>query len=124
MKFLQLMFAEKSKVFIIGVRWTFLCFRYAGLSWKEKVRDLRSDLAEKGASAMVVTALDEIAWLFNIRGQDIPYSPVVKAYAFVAEVKKTPCFSLKIKFGTDSNLSLPFWRSVPSTAGSSEQWWV
>jgi len=58
---------------------------YAGLSWKEKVRDLRSDLAEKGASAMVVTALDEIAWLFNIRGQDIPYSPVVKAYALVAE---------------------------------------
>ena len=35
---------------------------------------------------MVVTALDEIAWLFNIRGQDIPYSPVVKAYAFITQV--------------------------------------
>eukprot|EP00091_Calanus_sinicus_P007667 TRINITY_DN18846_c0_g1_i1.p1 TRINITY_DN18846_c0_g1~~TRINITY_DN18846_c0_g1_i1.p1 ORF type:complete len:222 (-),score=50.66 TRINITY_DN18846_c0_g1_i1:20-685(-) len=34
---------------------------------------------------MVVTALDEIAWLFNIRGQDIPYSPVVRAYAFITQ---------------------------------------
>ena len=50
------------------------------------MRDLRSDLNEKGATAMVVTALDEIAWLFNIRGQDIPYSPVVKAYAFITQV--------------------------------------
>ena len=50
------------------------------------MRDLQSDLNEKGASAMVVTALDEIAWLFNIRGQDIPYSPVVKAYAFITQV--------------------------------------
>ena len=38
---------------------------------------------------MVVTALDEIAWLFNIRGDDIPHTPVVKAYAFVSQVVKT-----------------------------------
>ena len=60
--------------------------RYAGKSWKEKVRDLRSDMSEVGARAMVVTALDEIAWLFNIRGEAIPYSPVVRAYAFITKV--------------------------------------
>ena len=38
---------------------------------------------------MVVTALDEIAWLFNIRGDDIPHTPVVKAYAFMSQVVKT-----------------------------------
>ena len=32
---------------------------------------------------MVVTALDEIAWLFNLRGNDIPYTPVFRAYAIV-----------------------------------------
>jgi len=59
---------------------------YAGRSWTEKVKDLLEDLNDKGASAMVVTALDEIAWLFNIRGEDIPYSPVVKAYALITQV--------------------------------------
>eukprot|EP00092_Neocalanus_flemingeri_P014896 GFUD01016088.1.p1 GENE.GFUD01016088.1~~GFUD01016088.1.p1 ORF type:complete len:725 (+),score=200.23 GFUD01016088.1:283-2457(+) len=58
---------------------------YAGLSWKEKIKDLLDDLKKKEASAMVVTALDEIAWLFNIRGEAIPYSPVVKAYALVTQ---------------------------------------
>ena len=40
---------------------------------------------------MVVTALDEIAWLLNIRGDDIPHTPVVKSYAFVSQVIKN-CF--------------------------------
>ena len=60
--------------------------RYAGQSWQEKVRDLHQDLTELGAGGMVVTALDEIAWLFNIRGEAIPYSPVVKAYAVITQV--------------------------------------
>ena len=33
---------------------------------------------------MVVTALDEIAWLLNIRGYDIPYNPLVLAYVIVS----------------------------------------
>ena len=60
--------------------------RYAGQSWQEKVRDLRQDLTELGAGGMVVTALDEIAWLFNIRGEAVPYCPVVRAYAVITRV--------------------------------------
>jgi Xaa-Pro aminopeptidase len=41
----------------------------------------RGQVREKGASAMLVTALDEIAWLFNIRGGDVDYNPVVIAYS-------------------------------------------
>lgn len=38
--------------------------------------------------AMVITALDEIAWLFNLRGNDIPYTPVFRAYS-VVDANKT-----------------------------------
>ena len=36
---------------------------------------------------MIVTALDEVAWLFNLRGNDIPYTPVFRAYAIVDDKK-------------------------------------
>ena len=45
--------------------------------------DLRKDLIEKKASGMVVSMLDEVAWLFNLRGSDIDYNPVFFAYALV-----------------------------------------
>jgi hypothetical protein len=44
-------------------------------------------LAEKKMDAMVVTALDEVAWLFNLRGSDIPYTPVFTAYAIIDSKK-------------------------------------
>jgi len=59
--------------------------KYTGRPWLQKVEDLRKDLHALGATAMVVTALDEIAWLLNIRGDDIPHTPVVKSYAFVSQ---------------------------------------
>lgn len=40
-------------------------------------------MASAGADALVLTALDEIAWLFNIRGYDLPNTPVLRAYAVV-----------------------------------------
>ena len=48
---------------------------------------LRLALKQKKIAAMVVTALDEIAWLFNLRGNDIPYTPVFRAYAIIDEKK-------------------------------------
>jgi hypothetical protein len=36
---------------------------------------------DKGAEALVVTALDEIAWLLNIRGGDVEFNPVSISYA-------------------------------------------
>ena len=38
-----------------------------------------------GADALAISALDEVAWLFNIRGGDVPYNPVCIAYAFVTQ---------------------------------------
>jgi Xaa-Pro aminopeptidase len=46
-----------------------------GKSSKVKIDELRKHLIEKKAEAMVITMLDEVAWLFNLRGSDIPYNP-------------------------------------------------
>ncbi len=57
---------------------------HAGRTRREKLADLRRSLEEKGVDAVVLPALDEVAWLFNLRGSDIPYNPVVLAYAVVS----------------------------------------
>ncbi|KAL2498439.1 aminopeptidase P1 [Abeliophyllum distichum] len=49
----------------------------------EKLKDLREKLVQEKARAIIITALDEVAWLYNIRGTDVSYSPVVHAYAIV-----------------------------------------
>lgn len=56
---------------------------YTGISWKEKVADLRLKMAERSIVWFVVTALDEIAWLFNLRGSDVEHNPVFFSYAII-----------------------------------------
>ena len=56
---------------------------YAGEEIEAKVARLRTALSEAGADAMVVTALDEVAWLTNLRGTDVHCNPVFVAYAIV-----------------------------------------
>lgn len=56
---------------------------YTGKFWQEKIEDIRQDMSQKGATVLVITALDEIAWLFNLRGSDIDYNPVFFAYAVI-----------------------------------------
>ncbi|PYI20744.1 hypothetical protein BO86DRAFT_417918 [Aspergillus japonicus CBS 114.51] len=57
--------------------------KYAGKSFQEKIQDLRKELENKKAAGFVISMLDEIAWLFNLRGTDIPYNPVFFSYAIV-----------------------------------------
>jgi Xaa-Pro aminopeptidase len=54
-----------------------------GKSYQDKLAELRKELKEKKSSGMVVSMLDEVAWLFNLRGSDIDYNPVFFAYAVV-----------------------------------------
>ncbi|HUF44245.1 MAG TPA: aminopeptidase P family protein [Aestuariivirgaceae bacterium] len=55
----------------------------AGRSCGEKLGEVRNAIAKAGADAAVLSLSDSIAWLFNIRGRDIPHTPVVHAYAIV-----------------------------------------
>ena len=53
---------------------------FAGETVESKVARMREQLAKKKANAMIISALDEIAWLLNIRGNDVEYNPVVISY--------------------------------------------
>ena len=57
--------------------------QYAGQTVSEKLNRTAVELRRGGASAVVLSALDEIAWLFNLRGSDIPYNPFFKSYGIV-----------------------------------------
>ncbi len=58
---------------------------FAGETVEEKLARLREKLDAEGATAHVLTALDAIAWLLNIRGGDIDYNPLNIAYALIAD---------------------------------------
>ncbi|HKI99893.1 MAG TPA: aminopeptidase P family protein [bacterium] len=58
----------------------------------DKLARVRSAMAEAGADALVLTKLDEVAWLTNLRGGDVPYNPVFEAYLIV-EPQRAICFT-------------------------------
>lgn len=57
----------------------------SGLSVHDKLDLINNQLRREGADSLILAALDEIAWTFNIRGTDVTYNPVVVSYAFVSE---------------------------------------
>jgi len=67
----------KNPVFALDVK-------YAGRAHTEKLGHVRQELEKQKARALVVTMLDEVAWLFNLRGSDIDFNPVFFGYAVVS----------------------------------------
>ncbi|MBI9100440.1 MAG: aminopeptidase P family protein [Spirochaetaceae bacterium] len=57
--------------------------KYNGLSRGEKLKKIRRIMIEKGATHHVLTSLDDICWLYNIRGDDLDCIPVVISYSLV-----------------------------------------
>ena len=57
--------------------------RFAGKSSAAKRGEIAEWLGSQGADAAVLSALDSIAWTFNVRGQDVAHTPVALAYAIV-----------------------------------------
>lgn len=56
---------------------------YAGCTVQKKLEQVRNAMAEHDATVHVLSTLDDIAWIFNLRGQDIPYNPVFYSYAVI-----------------------------------------
>lgn len=63
--------------------------KHTGQSTTDKLKAVRQELKKSHAHAFILSALDDIAWLFNIRGNDVDYNPVTIAYAMVEEDKAT-----------------------------------
>ncbi len=61
--------------------------KYAGKSAVQKLDELRKAMKENGCTIHVITTLDDIAWLFNIRGNDVECNPVVLSYAVITMEK-------------------------------------
>lgn len=59
--------------------------KYAGKSTVEKLSDLRDAMKKNKAQIHLMTALDEIAWLFNLHGNDIVNNPVFLSYALITQ---------------------------------------
>ena len=70
----------KELVFLHGIK-------YAGKSRVEKLNKVRANMSTKGANYYLLTSLDDIAWLLNIRGNDVPNNPVVISNVLVGEDK-------------------------------------
>lgn len=64
------------KAFLLGVE-------YSGESFSDKLSRIRNVMKEKKATTHILASLDDIAWLFNIRGRDIKSNPVVLSYAVI-----------------------------------------
>ena len=56
---------------------------YSGEDIESKLKRIREKMKENGCNAHILSSLDDIAWLFNIRGNDIAYCPLVLSYAIV-----------------------------------------
>ena len=65
--------------------------KYAGESVESKLARVRKALEERHCQALVISALDEIGWLLNIRGKDVDYTPCLISYV-VVEMQKCTIF--------------------------------
>lgn len=59
--------------------------KYAGVSCEQKVAAIRAELKKKGVDALFLSALDEIAWTLNLRGNDVHCNPVVVSYLLITQ---------------------------------------
>ncbi|WP_263081365.1 aminopeptidase P family protein [Endozoicomonas sp. Mp262] len=58
---------------------------YAGRTREQKFEQVRKAMAAKGADHLLISSLDDIAWLFNLRGSDIECNPVFLAYTIFSK---------------------------------------
>ena len=103
--------------------------KFACTNRKTKIETICTELEKSGANLQITTALDDLAWTFNLRGKDVECNPVFMAYAaiskeetvlFVENIKLTS--ELKLKLETEriqikEYTQLPeFLRQLPKTA--------
>ena len=67
---------SESKGFLLDIK-------YSGEDFVSKLNRVRDVMKEKSTTMHIISSLDDIAWLFNIRGRDVKYNPVILSYAVV-----------------------------------------
>lgn len=107
--------------------------KYAGETFQSKLQRLREEITKKKAVASVITLLDEVAWLFNLRGTDIDFNPVFFAYAVVTPTEAILFMndaqdqhSIKTFLGSDVEIRsyesfIPALRQLTTTLGANKE---
>lgn len=72
----------KSPVFVLGTE-------YTGKSCPEKIAQIQQIIEKNGASAIILSALDEIAWTLNLRGDDVHCNPIFISYLLISKENYT-----------------------------------
>lgn len=104
-----------------------LDIKYCGEAVTSKVEKVANVLKSKNADGLIVSALDEVAWLLNLRGSDIDYNPVFYSYAIVTKDKQVTLYADNKKFDVDVGVHLSsnnitvkpyktFWTDLMSTS--------
>ena len=75
--------------------------QFAGRSVKDKLADMSKAMIKAGADAAVLAEPSSVSWVFNIRGGDVPFTPVVLAYAILHKRGKAELFIDKTKLPED-----------------------
>ena len=86
------------KAFLLGIE-------YSGESFSDKLSRIRAVMKAKKATTHILASLDDIAWLFNIRGRDVKSNPVVLSYAVIS-IDSVYLFIDKNKIGKDIRAEL------------------
>lgn len=107
--------------------------RYAGESVASKLKKVRRAMTEAGCRGHIVGALDQIAWLFNLRGSDVQYNPMLIAYAilthrtatlFVDKKKITPAVRRALGKSVLIRDYSTFPGALARAAKSGSPWWI
>ena len=75
--------------------------QFAGRSVSRKLEALAAQMMEEGIDRMLLTALDDIAWLLNLRGSDVPYNPLFVGYCIATSQATATLFIEDGKVGPE-----------------------
>lgn len=79
--------------------------KFACTSRQTKIETICAELEKSGANLQIITALDDLAWTFNLRGNDVECNPVFMAYAAISK-EETVLFVENIKLTSELKIKL------------------
>lgn len=88
--------------------------QFAGLSRQEKCQIMAQQLAESQADYFLLTSADSVSWLLNIYAHDLPYTPVVRAYALISAKGKAVLFADHLQ-SADVDIEIKDWRDLETS---------
>lgn len=86
--------------------------KYSGKSYNEKISEIRGDLTKKNIDFNIISSLDDIAWIYNIRGNDIENNPVSLAFSIISKdcsflyINKTKLNKTCLKYFSDNFIQI------------------